>query len=364
MILHVYFARRFLTTFLFVMSIFFGILILIDLVEQVRRFEGDGVAFPALIGMTLLSVPETLYAILPLLVIIATLTLFLSLARTSELVVSRASGRSAYLSLFGPVVVTLLIGVTAVTVVNPIVAATSRQYDILQDRLEGRTRSTLALSDEGVWLRQGSDTGQTVIHAGGANADGTDLTRVSFIGFTPSGGPAYRIEAARARLEDGGWTITDAKEWRFDAPNPEQSAQSHETLRLPSTLTANQILDSFGDPATIPIWALPGFIEEMRAAGFSARRHVVYLQMELALPVLLVAMVLTGAVFTMRHTRVARAGAMVLSALTLGFALFFIRNFAQILGESGQIPPGLAAWGPPAAAILLPLGLLLHWEDG
>ena len=55
---------------------------------------------------------------------------------------------------------------------------------------------------------------------------------------------------------------------------------------------------------------------------------------------------------------------MVLYALVLGFSLYFIRNFAGLLGESGQLPILLAAWGPPLAAILLPMGLLLHLEDG
>lgn len=86
--------------------------------------------------------------------------------------------------------------------------------------------------------------------------------------------------------------------------------------------------------------------------------------MELAQPLLLAAMVLIGASFTMRHTRFGRTGVMVLSALGLGFSLFFIRNFAQILGETGQLPIAMAAWGPPVAAVLLPLGLVLHWEDG
>ena len=65
---------------------------------------------------------------------------------------------------------------------------------------------------------------------------------------------------------------------------------------------------------------------------------------------LLVAMVLVAAGFTMRHTRFGRTGVMVLMALGLGFALYFVRNFAQVLGENGQIPPLLAAWGPPSAA--------------
>ena len=80
--------------------------------------------------------------------------------------------------------------------------------------------------------------------------------------------------------------------------------------------------------------------------------------------ILLAAMVLVGASFTMRHTRCGRTGLMVLCALGLGFGLYFIRDFAAILGENGQIPIVLAAWGPPVAACLLPLTLLLHLEDG
>ncbi len=52
------------------------------------------------------------------------------------------------------------------------------------------------------------------------------------------------------------------------------------------------------------------------------------------------------------------------AGLRLGFGLFLIRNFAQILGDRGQIPVGLAAWATPVAAVLLSLGLLLHLEDG
>jgi lipopolysaccharide export system permease protein len=55
---------------------------------------------------------------------------------------------------------------------------------------------------------------------------------------------------------------------------------------------------------------------------------------------------------------------MVLYAMLAGFAIFFLRNFAQALGETGQIPILVAAWSPPLAAALFALGLLLHLEDG
>ena len=146
--------------------------------------------------------------------------------------------------------------------------------------------------------------------------------------------------------------------------SPEEAAFEAEKMSLASNLTRDQILDSFGTPSSIPIWKLPRFINHLESAGFSARIHRTFLHMELALPVLLVAMVLVGAGFTMRHTRFGRTGLMVMMALALGFTLYFIRNFAAILGENGQIPVVLAAWGPPVAAVFLPLGLLLHLEDG
>ena len=75
-------------------------------------------------------------------------------------------------------------------------------------------------------------------------------------------------------------------------------------------------------------------------------------------------MVLVGAGFTMRHARFGNSGTLVLLALVSGIAIFFVRNFAQVLGESGQIPIVLAAWTPPVAAALLSVSLLLHLEDG
>jgi len=364
MILHRYFARRFFGAFLGVLAIFMIMLMLLDLIEQVRRFSGQSPTMRTLLGLTLLSLPQGIYRILPLVMILATIALFLALARSSEMVVTRAAGRSALRALFAPVVVAFIIGSVAVGLFNPIVAVTSREYEARVGDLTGAT-SALALSDDGLWLRQGTDQGQTVIRAMRANLDGTQLDGVSFITFTPDGVPARRIEAARAILDAGAWHLTDAKIWPLaETENPEAAARSYDAFEIASSLTPDEIRDSFGTPASIPIWELPGFIERLQAAGFTARRHQVFLQMELALPLFLIAMVLIGAGFTMRHQRAGRTGLMVLGAILVSFAIYFLRNFAQILGENGQIPAILAAWAPPFAAIGMSLGLLLHLEDG
>ena len=365
MTLDLYFARRFLKSFGLVFGAFLGFLLLLEMVEQIRRFDTSELGLPEAFQLALLAAPETLYRILPLVTLLATLVLCLGLARSSELVIARAAGRSALVSLAGPVTAALLLGLVAVAAMNPIVAATSLQYETTAQRFAGSETSVLSVSREGLWLRQGSDEGQIVIRASRASRDGTLLYGLTFLEFSPDGVPLRRIEAAEAQLTPGAWRISRAKEWPLTGiPNPEQSAVAHDTMSLASDLTLDRIRDSFGTPSAIPIWELRAYIAQLEAAGFSARQHRVWLQMELALPLLLVAMVLIGAGFTMRHSRLGQTGKMVLFALLFGFGLFFIRNFAQVLGESGQIPPALAAWSPPVASILASLGLLLHLEDG
>lgn len=364
MILHRYFAIRFLKTFAGVAAVFFLIMVFIDLVEQLGRFSDTEASLADILGLTLLNVPQGVYRILPLIMIIATVTLFLSLARSSEMVVTRAAGRSAIRALLSPVLMAFLIGVFGVAMLNPIVAATSREFEARSNALKGEDR-VLTLGSTGLWLRQGDAESQTVIRAEGANLDGTELRNATFLTFTVDGTPRERIAARHARLIDGAWFMEGTKVWPLaGAATPEAEAQQQATFVLPSTLTADQIRDSFGTPSSIPIYDLPAFIARLQTAGFSAQRHLVWFQTELAMPVFLVAMVMIGASFTLRHQRGGQTGLMVLLAILISFGTYFVRNFAAILGENGQLPAALAAWAPPIAAIGLALGFLLHKEDG
>ena len=365
MILHAYFARRFAMAFVLITAVLFALVMLIDAVEQARKFGQYDIGWQRILGLTLLNTPQTINLILPLIMILATITLFISLARSSELVVTRAAGRSALRALIAPVVVAFVIGALAVTMLSPIVAATSNRYLQLSESYRAGGASALSISDEGLWLRQGSAEGQTVIRAWRSNADASVLYDVTFLTYDTENGPIRRIEAGSAALRDGNWSLRDAKSWPLArGTNAEANAEFFETLVIPSTLTLERIRESIGTPAAVSIYFMPTFIQRLEQAGFSARSHKVWLQAEFARPLFLVAMVLIASAFTMRHTRFGGTGIAVLSAVLLGFALYFVRSFAQILGENGQIPVLLAAWAAPVAATLLALGLLLHAEDG
>lgn len=365
MTLGLYVARRLGLSFALIAAVFCGVLMLFETVEAMRRFGGRDAGLEQILALAALRVPRTLYQILPLIAILASMAAFLALARSSELAVIRAAGRSALRVMVEPVAAAAVFGALAVAVLNPLVAGANRAY---QDRLvalsdPGGAAPVVSVQGGAIWLRQGDGAGQTVIRA---YADGDLAFRdATFVVFAQAdGAPLRRIEARVARLEPGAWALTDAKVWDLQAPNPEAAAQTLPQARLPTDLTEQRLRDGVDRAATVSVWNLPAFIATLSAAGLNAQGPRAALQAELSLPLMLAAMTLIGAMFCLRHARAGTAGVALLATVLAGFALFFFRNFAQVLGENGQIPLTLAIWAPPVAAILLAVGVLLHLEDG
>jgi lipopolysaccharide export system permease protein len=314
--------------------------------------------------MTLLQSPEVLYQAAPLVLMLSSLLMFLRLARTSELVVMRAAGVSALRLIAVPAVAAVGLAALLVAGVNPLVATSITRGAAMEDTLRGRDPSRLSFSRDGLWLRQADAQGQTVIQAARANPDGTRLNQVRMHRFDADGGLYARVEAETALLGPGAWDLDGATRWERMPDGRFEATAAATEIKLPTTLTREQILESYAAPATVSFWELGRFIGQMEEAGFSGRRHRLFLQSELAKPALFAAMVLTGAAFALRPARFGQIGVMMLLAVLAGFSLYFLKDFAESLGASGAIPLLVAAWTPPVAAILLALGLLLHLEDG
>ncbi|MFO1143419.1 MAG: LPS export ABC transporter permease LptG [Amaricoccus sp.] len=359
-----YILRGFLRAVLGVFLVIALVIVLFTSVENMRRFDGSGAGATDVIQVTLLQAPEVLYQVFPLALMLASLLTFLRFARNSELVVMRAAGVSALRLISVPVIAAMVLGMIFVAVVNPFVAASIKRGEALANDFTNQGSSLLSFSAEGVWLRQADPEGQTVIQAARTNADGTILTRVRMHRFNKEGTLYARIDAPAARLTPGAWLLEDATEWQLAEDGGFDRTFTGGRMNLPSTLTSAEILESFAPPEEVGFWDLGRFINQMEESGFSGQRHRLYLQSELAKPALFAAMVLIGSAFALRPTRFGQTGIMILLAVMAGFALYFLKDFAESLGGRGQIPLMVAAWAPPIAAILLATSLLLHLEDG
>ena len=361
-----YILMRFLMNFLKVQMAFVVLVFIIDGVEQAQSLSPYNLGGLEVLHIVALRVPQFLMKIFPLVLMLASLSTFVGFSRSSELVVMRAAGQSAIKLLLVPVAATLVIGLFVTAVFNPIVAATIRRTDTLLAEYNVGGQSLVSLGAKGIWLRQGGVDSQFVIQADRTSFNGAILFNVNLFEFTLDGSLTRRIQAKTARLTTGEWLLRNGTEWRFDYSGNDAvtTANTFDNLPLATTLTSQEILEKFASPQAVSIWDLPALIKRLNKAGFASRRQSLFLQSELAQPLLLIAMVLIGASFSMRPARFGQTGLMVLIAVFSAFLLYALKSISEALGAAYEIPIELAAWGPPTAGILLTMGLLLHLEDG
>ncbi|MDT7952119.1 MAG: LPS export ABC transporter permease LptG [Acetobacteraceae bacterium] len=361
-----YVARQFMAAVLAMLAALTGVVSLFDFIELLRRSATKPDAtFGLVVQIAALRVPFVAMQILPFAVLLGGILAFWRLTRSSELIVARAAGVSAWHFLSAPLLCAIMLGAIATAGVSPLASATLARAELLDNAYLKTAAGTTALTGGQLWLRQSDrqlePDGVAILHARTVSLDRKTLTAndVSVFRLDDHDRLLARVEASKAVLRSGDWLLENARRML-----PDKLPQDVGTIELPTDLTVGRVQDSFASPDTLSVWALPGFIRLLERSGFSAIRHRLHFQALLALPLLAGTMALVAAGFSMRATRRGGVAQMIGSGVAAGFLLFVVSKMAEEFGQSGALPAPLAAWAPAGAGLMLAVALLLHLEDG
>ena len=355
-----YIARQFTLWLAAFFAGFSLIIIVADTLELLRRAAlHPEIGFADVIELASLKLPHTAQELLPFAVLFGGIMAFWRLTHSNELVVARAVGVSVWQFMAPAIFVAIAVGLFKMLVLHSIAAATFNRYEQLDARLLKGQISQSAIGPSGLWLRQSTDNGHAIIHSLHVSSDLKTLSEVMVLRYGEQQNFLGRIDAPEAHLLPGAWELIDASEAASGRP-PEKVG----TVTLPTDFTTDKIQESFARPDTMSFWSLPGFIQQLERAGFSAVRHRLFFQSLLAAPLLFSAMVIIAATFSLRPARRGGVGRMIASGVVAGFLLYFMSDIVYALGSATRIPVPLAAWSPAVVSTLLGLAMLLHLEDG
>jgi lipopolysaccharide export system permease protein len=354
--LSLYLAGRFAQTVVAAFSFVFFLIYVVDLVEMLRR-SGDAAKASGLLmaALSFLRTPTVAEQALPFAVLFGSMIAFLNLSRKMELVVARAAGVSVWQIMAPPLVVMILIGIVTVTAYNPASAWMKQKSDEIENSVFGGRSNPWG----DLWLRQKSVDGQAIIHARGKEDDGAKLTGIEVFNFDEKGNFIERVDAASGELRDGYWKLHDVK-----VVTPGFEALPASTYLLATTLERREVAQAFVSPDTVSFWSLPALAEQTARAGLDPTAYWLRYQELLSRPLLLAAMVLVAACFSLRFFRMGGVQYMVSGGVASGFMLYVATKVINDLGEAGFISAPVAGWSPGLVGCLFGVYVLLQQEDG
>ena len=267
--LSLYIVRQFALAVTGMLLALSGLVSMFDFIELLRRSANHPeVSFGLVSQIAALRLPYVAMQILPFAILLGGILCFWRLTRSSELIVARAAGISAWEFLTAPTLCAFLFGVVATALISPVSSVMLGRAEAMDNAYLRSGGGPLALNGGQLWLRQSdrqtSPQGVAIIHAQQVELHSKQLTaqQVSVFRLDGSDKLLSRIEATSATLARGNWILDNARTIR-----PDQFPQPPELMNLPTDLTVSRVQESFASPDTLSFWALPGFIASARSIG-------------------------------------------------------------------------------------------------
>jgi lipopolysaccharide export system permease protein len=345
------------------LAVISAVILLVQFVDLSRSIgvRAD-VSTADIFGLTLLKSPAVIQILLPFVFLGGGIAAYVGMNRRSELIAMRASGVSAWRFIMPSAAAAFIVGIVAVLAVNPVSAALSARFEADRAAIMA---NYLGDQPKDIWLRQGDERTQMVIHAKSRDTvqGQVRLRGVSLFIYqkTKTGQPEFkrRVEAAEAVLRPGFWQLKDVRE-----ATPGESSVRSDSLSIRSTLDSEAAVERFASPEAIAFWRLPAAIKQTEDSGFSASGYRLRFQQLLATPLMFAAMAVLAAAFSLRLVRLGGLAGLVGAGVALGFVVFFFNQFSGALGKADIIPLFAAAWAPVVVALLSGLTVLCYTEDG
>jgi lipopolysaccharide export system permease protein len=316
------------------------LVVVVDLLQTLDRFLRSKPPFFTILEHFVYRVPGELYKGLPMIVLIATVFLFLSLTRQRELDALKAAGVSLYRVSLPILLVAGAISVLAVVfqeVALPDINAKADEVDRV--KIRGQLPRHLQRQTQ-IWYRS-SDTRffrMALLDPAGKSMEGLTVLEI---------GPDFRLmerlDARTARWTAEGWQLTDGVLRRMDAQN-RVTSEPFGTRVVPMVEHIDDFIKVQNAPDTMSFLELREYVTKLREGGHRVNRYLVQLYSKLSFPLVHVIMALVAIPFALVSPRSGGRAMGIGVAILIALGYWILHSVAIAFAQADLLPAALAAW--------------------
>jgi lipopolysaccharide export system permease protein len=336
-----YVTSEFLKYLTMAVVMFVALFVVVDLFEKMDKFIDHGAAAGDVILFYVYGVPYTLVLTVPIAMLLASLMVVGQLGRTGELVAMLSAG-VGFLRIMAPVfgLALVIAGGTYLLAEHVMPETLERKEAIYAESIQGRDVRNVARQRKRDLTYVGR--GDRLYYVKTVDVARGVLRDVVIQRFDEDRRLVERVDAREAVHVSSGWLFRHGV-LRRGLPQ-EEIAVPFQNLWITGLPEGPE--DFFSpepDPMNMGRAELGEYIERLRASRARTRTFEVNYHLKIAYPLINVIIVILGSSLSVRIRRSGWALGLGLS-MFIGFAYYAFIRFGQALGQSGALPPLLAAW--------------------
>ena len=317
----------------------------------------------ALVYVSLL-IPNHLYELLPISVLIGTIFVMARMAQSSEYTILRTSGLGPWRALKMLLNLGGIFVVLSFVVGDYLAPLSERTAQLLKARYQG----VITVGQTGAWLKERQAFNTVIANVRRLSQD-NEMLVLQIFEFNNKGLVVSKMQAASASFGlDNSWQLHDVTRTEFNLPSDVSTASkavrqsadvvrnSMASFRWPTKITQEMVSVALLKPERMGTLDLFNYIRHLDANGQNAQRYEIEFWKKVFYPLSCLVMVMLALPFAYLHFRSGGIATYVFAGVMIGISFFLLNNVFGYVGNLQNWQPWLAAAAPGMLYMGISLG--------
>lgn len=290
-----------------------------------------------------LMVPNHLYELLPIAVLIGTIFVMARLAQSSEYTILRTSGLGPWRALRTLLALGVIFTLLTFATGDYLAPVADRTAQLLKARYEGR----LSIGQTGAWLKERQEFHTYNVNVNALSPEG-DMQGVRIFEADSRGFLVSMTQARKGRFDAGAWILLDAERSEFTTQGPVAKVEriSVPSFRWPTEISPEMVSVALLKPDRMSTIDLFQYIQHLNAQGQTAQRYEIEFWRKVFYPLSCLVMVVLALPFAYLHFRTGGITSYVFGGVLIGISFFLLNNVFGYIGNLQNWSPWLTAASP------------------
>ncbi len=350
-----YIYQKYLFSFLKVSSVFFIMIIIMNLFEEISFLKDTDNLILLPIYLTLLNAPSIFFEIAPFVFLISAIFFFIEIIETNELIVYKTYGITNLKIIEIICSITFLIGIILVILFYNVSSNLKFFYLEIKNQYTKDDKYLAVVTGNGLWIRDKVDETTNFINAD--KLQDHNLLDVSISQFDENFNLDKIIVSKKAVIKNKEWLLENV------IVSKDNNTKKYDQIKFYSNFDIERILSIFENFSSLNMFKLNDLKEDYELLGYDSQildgyRHKLY-----SYPIYLGLMVCIASILMLK-TRYNKSKIFhVTLGILISVLIYYINHFFNVIIETQNVPYLLSIWGPQIIIFMIVLINLIRINE-
>ena len=340
-----YILNLFTKTLIEITSIFFALILIINLFEEINFLKNENVSGFYPLFLSLLNAPSVIFDILPFIFLVSTIFFFIKLMDKNELFIFKYLGITNNQILSTLVLCSFFIGVLIIFGFYTFSSKLKSNYLQIKNDFTSDNKYLAVITENGLWIKDEINGKINIINADKINKN--FLINVSIVQFDKNFNLLQSIESKEVNVKSKYWSIKNPIVTKENVTN------KLEFINLNSNFDLEKINSLFSNLSAMSLMELIKLKKDYFSLGYSTVDIAVYQHKIFSIPIYLSIMTLLSGIIMFNSKYKKSKIFNIILGISLSVIIYYVNYFSGLLGANGKIPIILSVWLPLVVLILI-----------